>query len=994
MFVLVGGLVAGLGFATLLIGTLFIISQARDLENRVVRQNALRVARMLDREAEHIDRFTQDWAFWDDTYRYVAEKNTEYEASNLVPETFKSARISLIVVANRVGDVVYSGAYEEDEDTLSPAPETFLDFLKANDLLKGFETNEDVRRGLVAVDDQLILMVARSILTSQQSGPSRGVLIMGRRLTEHDWQSIAENVLVDLHVYREQEGGPYEQLKQRLSSRQEELPVVISRPGWKTIRGAFLLRDLTMRPVAVIEVSMPRRAFLATIRNVALFWLILAVVCVAAVGGAVGGLNRIVLARTSQLHEFVTALRKKDTLSSRVSVEGGDEIAALAEAVNLLLDKLQATMNDLQRTEADLREQQAFLREVLDAHPGYVWVKDEQHRFILVNRGLADFCQTTPEHMIGKRDADFNPNPAEVERFHREDDEVLRTGEPMIVPEEEITAPNGAHIWISTYKVPLRDRDGRCRRVLAVAVDISEIKRGQEALRQSEARYRRLYENAPVAILLWDKESRLLGWNPHAEEIFGWKRHEMLWRNWVELLIPPADQQAMTEAQRTVIGGHAPLTMVGPAVAKSGALLTCEWHHAAIHDEQGGFIAGLSFADDITDKRRVEEEKRQLELQVQQAQKLESLGVLAGGIAHDFNNILMAILGNADLALAEMESDSPVRTTVEEIILGARRASDLCRQLLAYSGHGRFVIEPLNLSRLVREMVRMLEVAISKKAILRVECAETLPAIEADGTQIRQVIMNLVLNASEAIGSRSGVIAVRTGVKDCSREFLNRTLLGKRLEPGLYVYLEVADTGCGMDRDTMARIFEPFFTTKFTGRGLGLSAVLGIVRSHDGTIEVESEPGKGSTFRVYFPVSEKALAQEGTENLHVPWRGTGTVLVVDDEETVRVLAARMLERCGFKVLVAKDGREAMEVLSQHAQEITAVLLDLTMPHMDGREALEQIRKLNANLPVVLSSGYSEHDLSTRFRDFSNVSFLEKPYTRAGLITAFRKLLHT
>jgi PAS domain S-box-containing protein len=993
ILVLVGGLVAGLGFVSLLLGTIVAVWQARDLEESTVRQNALRVQHLLESELEHLDRFVRDWAFWDDTYQFVVGDNPDYEASNLVPETFRNARVGFIIYANRMGETVYARACRQDEDALVPIGPSVLDVVRANGLLKGFETRDDYRRGFLMVDGQIFLVAARAILTSQQLGPPRGVLMMGRRVDEASWRAIADILLVEVHVGFEGASEASAGRLRRLAAAREEPAIEIDRQGWRAISGYLLLRDMLRKPMAVVEVSMPRQAYLATLRNVGLFWLILAAVCIAAVWGAAGGLNRIVLARTSQLHGFVTALRSKDTLSERVKVGGEDEIAALAESVNLLLDKLQNTMDDLRRTEADLQAQQAFLKQVVDAHPGYVWVKDEHERFLLVNRGLADFCQTTPEQMIGRLDSDFNPNPAEVERFHREDEEVRRTGQPMVVPEAGITALNGARIWISTYKVPLRDRDGRCTRVLAVAVDISELKRGQEALRQSEARYRRLYENAPVAIVLWDKEGRILGWNPHAEKTFGWQRHEVLWRDWIELLVPAADRAAMADAQRAVIEGHAPLMMVGAGMAKSGFLLYCEWHHAAIRDGQE-FVAGLSFAVDVTDQKRVEEEKRQLEIQVQQAQKLESLGVLAGGIAHDFNNILMAILGNADLALAELPADAPVRTTVEEIILGARRASDLCRQLLAYSGHGRFVIEPLDLNRLVREMVRMLEVAISKKAILRIECTDPLPAIEADGTQIRQVVMNLVLNASEAIGQRSGIISIRTGIKDCSREFLNRTLLGPRLKPGLYVCLEVADTGCGMDRDTVARIFEPFFTTKFTGRGLGLAAVLGILRSHDGTIEVESELGKGSTFRAYFPVSEKTIEQAGADNAPVPWRGTGTVLVVDDEETVRALAARMLERCGFKVVVAGDGREAMEALSQHVQDITAVLLDLTMPHMDGREALEELRKINPNLPVVLSSGYSEHDLAARFGSFAKVAYLEKPYTRAGLITAFRKVLHT
>lgn len=990
----VGWAVGGMAFILLITGSALIFAHAHRLESEMATQNALRVARALDREAEQLDLLVRDWAFWDDLYEFVINTNETFIGANLPVETFRSARLSFIVIANRNGEYVYAQAFNKMENVCAPISPEFEKFLEKQGLLNGFESIDDIRRGLLRVNNELFIVAMRAILTSAEEGPSRGTFMMGRRVDDEVVRELADIARVNLGISLLDETPACRRQMEKLQSARHAVPVGVCRPRLTTISGCLLLKDLLNEPVAILEAKMPRIGFFATLRHLGLFWGMVVAVCGAALIGTWGALNRLVLGRMAYLHNFVSELSKKDTLSARLPISGEDELGVLAESFNLLLDKLQSTMGDLQQAEKNLLEQGAFLRSVLDAHPGYVWVKDARHRFLLVNRGLADFCQSTPEDMIGREDAEFNPQPDEVARYHREDDEVLRTGRPMVIPEEHITAPNGAEIWISTYKIPLKNASGKCDRVLSVAVDITEQKRNRDALQQSEERYRRLYENAPVAIILWDSRQRVIGWNPWAQTIFGWTSHEVLWREWISRLIPPADQSAMAGICAAIIAEGSTQMHECAAVNKAGGLLRCEWYHAAIRDAQGQFVAGISFVVDVTEKRRVEEERRQLESQMLQSQKLESIGVLASGIAHDFNNILMAILGNADLALTELPADSSVRTTMEEIILGARRAADLCRQLLAYSGHGRFVIEPVDLNQIVREMVNMLEVAVSKRVILRFEYADSLPAIEADSTQLRQVLMNLVINASEAIGTKDGLVHVRTGVKECSREFLNSTLLGNKLSPGLYVYLEVSDTGCGMTREMISRIFEPFFTTKFTGRGLGLAAVLGIVRSHDGTIEVQSAPEKGTTFRTYFPVSPKAAVQKPEEMVAAQWRGTGTILVVDDEDTVRTLAARMLERCGFKVLLAGDGSSAIHLLSAHSNEITAVLLDLTMPHMDGHEAITEIRKLAPRIPVVLTSGYSEQELSLRFREFTNIAFLEKPYTRAALITTFRKLLHT
>ncbi|MCX5757630.1 MAG: response regulator, partial [Candidatus Hydrogenedentes bacterium] len=419
---------------------------------------------------------------------------------------------------------------------------------------------------------------------------------------------------------------------------------------------------------------------------------------------------------------------------------------------------------------------------------------------------------------------------------------------------------------------------------------------------------------------------------------------------------------------------------------KDGSVVWARTTGVWLFDTEGKPLYAIAMLLDITDRKKAE-------AQVLQTQKLESLGALAGGIAHDFNNILMAILGNAGLALQDVSQVSPLRPMLEEIDAAAHRAADLCRQMLAYSGKGRFVVKAMDLSELVQEMGQMLEVSISKRTALRYNLCKSLPTIEADATQIRQVIMNLIINASEAMGDKDGMVSVTTGVMDCDQQYLQETRFHGEPRTGRHVYLEVTDTGCGMDAVTMEKIFDPFFTTKFTGRGLGLAAVLGIVRGHRGGLKVYSEVGKGTSFKILFPAvsgqAEAPCAESAADGL---WRGHGTVLLVDDEAITRTVASRMLECLGFAVLIANDGRQGLEIFRECREQISCVLLDLTMPHMDGEEAFREMRRIKPGVRVIMSSGYNEQEVINRFVGKGIAGFIQKPYQLDNLAATLKSVL--
>ncbi len=375
-------------------------------------------------------------------------------------------------------------------------------------------------------------------------------------------------------------------------------------------------------------------------------------------------------------------------------------------------------------------------------------------------------------------------------------------------------------------------------------------------------------------------------------------------------------------------------------------------------------------------------EERAMQAKIEHSQRLESLGVLAGGIAHDFNNILTAIMGNAAMAeLKALHNPQDMPKYMHNIVESSEKAAELCKQMLAYSGKGKFVVKAVDLSAMVEDITKLLEISIAKGVVIKYHLSEQLPAVEADVAQMQQVIMNLIINASDAIGEKSGVISISTGVIQADQYYLASTSMNDALPAGRYVYLEVSDTGCGMSRKTQAKLFEPFFTTKFAGRGLGMSAVLGIVRGHHGTIKIYSESRRGTTFKVLLPLSDQPaeIAKPPTSSGQ-GWLASGTVLIVDDEETIRETAAMMLEDMGFATLTATDGVDGVRVYRERQDAIVAVLMDMTMPKMDGKTCYTELRRINKHVQVVLSSGYNEEEATSRFAGQKLAGFIQKPYT--------------
>lgn len=639
-------------------------------------------------------------------------------------------------------------------------------------------------------------------------------------------------------------------------------------------------------------------------------------------------------------------------------------------------------ITERKKVEQALRYSEARTRAILQAIPDLIFLQDKAGVYLEYHAADPTLLLIPAETFMGRNMRDVLP--AEMREYFEAFDRTAATGETSKV--EYPLDLDGVRRHFEARFVPSGEA------VLTVVREITERCRAEEALVRARDFHLTLLEEFPSLVWRTDAQGRCDYVNRTWLAFTGRTREQEAGDGWAEGLHPDDRERAM-RVHRAAFVARTPFELEYRLRRHDGEYRWVTAMGRPFDDLTGEFAGYVGSCYDITDRKRAEEERRNLEGKIKQTQKLESLGVLAGGIAHDFNNLLTGILGHADLALMELLPDSPAYDSIGHIETAARRAAELTKQLLAYSGKGRFVVSPVNLSTLVEEMGHLLEVSISKKCLIKYQFAVDLPAVDADATQLRQVAMNLIINASEAIGGQSGAITVRTGTVACDRAYLAKTYLDENLPEGTYVFLEVADTGCGMSEATRARIFDPFFTTKFTGRGLGLAAVLGIVRGHRGAIQVDSEPGRGTTFRVLLPASAHRAAAPDTVRIKAPsWRGSGTVLVVDDEDTVCRLATKMLEKAGFTVLTAADGQEGVEVFAEHADEIRAVLLDVTMPRMDGREAFHKLQALRPGIPVILSSGFNEQDATHHLEGSGLVGFVQKPYVMDELLQVLRRAL--
>ena len=660
-----------------------------------------------------------------------------------------------------------------------------------------------------------------------------------------------------------------------------------------------------------------------------------------------------------------------------------DQQGAVAGIAGVGIDVTEhATATDRLRLTRDM------LSAVLDSVPQAIFWKDRNSVFLGCNPVYARTMRLDdPSQIVGKDDYDVAPTREAAEKYRADDREVMETGVAKRNVLRTGTRDDGTRFWSRTTKVPLVGRDGVVSGVLGVYEDVTQQTRIEEALLEKEAAIASSINGVVISGLdgriTYANQAFLDSWGyTDQQEVIG-KPAGVIWRRSKE----HADRVLSALREE---GGYAGQET---AVRKDGTEFQVQVAAALFRDKAGAPAGMMASFADLTDKIRAEEQRLDMERRLLHAQKLESLGVLAGGIAHDFNNLLMAVLGNLDLALQQMSPASPALPSVEQAIQATRRATDLTRQMLAYSGKGRFVVHRLDLGEVLRENSDLFRASIARTVELDLIVSERRVIIEGDPGQIQQIVMNLITNASDAIGERPGTIQLESGVVDCTADELRRSRLDTQAPAGRYAFVQVSDDGQGMDDQTQQRLFDPFFTTKFTGRGLGMSAVLGIVRGHKGAILVDSAPGAGTSIRVLFPAGEEMAESDSRGDaaatrapITAPSRRT--ILVVDDDDAVRGLCLAFVARLGHVGLSAADGEAAVALFGQRPGEIDCVLLDLTMPRMDGVSTFRALRAIRPDVRVILVSGYSEVDATRRFDGEGLTGFIQKPFR----LQDFRQML--
>ena len=529
---------------------------------------------------------------------------------------------------------------------------------------------------------------------------------------------------------------------------------------------------------------------------------------------------------------------------------------------------------------------------------------------------------------------------------------------------------------------------------LATALSLEEERALTVAeLSREKAFEKSLIDTAPGIILVLDGDGAVVTFNRFMEEFSGYRQDEVRGKDWLELFIDRAEWTRAREFFCAPTPSPGSEGRIIPIRIRNGSRKLIEWHGRELYDTEGMLNGTLMVGMDVTNRKRIEQEALAVERKLRHTQKLESLGILAGGLAHDFNNLLAAILGNAELAMRKLEEGSPALNNIEAIEKTALRSADLCRQMLAYSGKGDLVKEKLNPAELTADTIRLLEVSIGMGVVLRCDFAEETPPVLADATQLRQVVMNLITNASEAIGEGPGTVTISTGGMRCSREYLDECYVRDDLQEGQYSFISVRDDGQGIPIRDIDRLFDPFFTTKSAGRGLGLSAVLGIIRGHGGTIRISSETNIGTEIKVLLPsvVSSRRPGEDVHESPDRDWTGRGTVLLVDDEEFVRNVGRQLLENMGFSVMSSRNGEEALEIFRRAHKDLSAVLLDHSMPRMNGIRCFELMRRHDDSVPIVLSSGFIGEQVLAEYGEKGPDSFLQKPFRMNELRNVMREI---
>jgi PAS domain S-box-containing protein len=658
-----------------------------------------------------------------------------------------------------------------------------------------------------------------------------------------------------------------------------------------------------------------------------------------------------------------------------------DELDAVVRAMNGMQTSMRIYLADLVKSENRYKT-------LTENIPVKIFHKDRSSVYVACNKNYADDLHISPEQIEGKTDYDFHP-PDLADKYRQDDGRVMESGATSLFEEEYVL--DSRRIIIQTVKTPLRDDAGKVIGILGVFRDISARKKAEDELKNSNALLNAIIEGTTDAVFLKDLEGRYLMANQSTCQAIGRPRREIIGRNDRELFAAASAAVIVDVDESVMRSGTTRLAeeKIATAYGEETYWLT---NKSPYRDKDGNIVGLIGISRNITDIRKAEKEKNELQDRLRQAEKMEAIGTLAGGIAHDFNNILAAIIGYAELAREDLADRNRLLADIDEILHGALRAGDLVKQILTFSRKGREELQPLEPAPVVREALRLMRASLPSTIVMQEEIDGACGCIMADPTHIHQVLVNLCTNASHALPDEQGIIKIRLARVDMPSPGLAEDS-GAGTQP--FVELTVSDTGHGMSGETRERIFEPYFTTKEVGKGsgMGLAVVHGIVQSSGGFINVESEPGKGTTFRVYFPVvaAEQTAEAAGKECGPLPG-GTERILVIDDEERIVALQKAVLTRLGYQVTAMTDSRSALALFLSAPEDFDLIVTDQTMPVIPGSELSERIVQARPDMRIILCTGYSSMISEDKARQIGIKRFLMKPVSGTLLARIVREVL--
>jgi PAS domain S-box-containing protein len=622
----------------------------------------------------------------------------------------------------------------------------------------------------------------------------------------------------------------------------------------------------------------------------------------------------------------------------------------------------------------------------MQAPAGIAMLRGPEHRFEWVNPEYELIIGRSGEALIGKTILEAMPE-VEGQFYLAFLNGVYRTGKPFHGHESLFRlgrADGGTDdLYLNFVYLPTRSAAGETDGIFVYMMDVTSLVAARMRVEESEQRFRQLADSMPQMVWTARPDGSIDYYNQRWYEFTGFDL-EQANQSWFPTLHPEEAQRVEELWNGSVQSGEPFQVEARMWDRHEGRWRWVMGRAVAVRDASGKVVKWFGTCTDI-------DEQKTSQQAMLQAQKLESVGLLAGGIAHDFNNLLVGIMGGASFALESIPESHPAFDVLQTVVGASERAAHLTRQMLAYARKGNFIVVPVDLSEMVMKTTQFINASVPKSVQVQFQLASGLPTVQADPGGIQQVVMNLIINAAEAVGEKSGRVMVRTRAERIEPAGSRRGVDGAPLSPGDYAVLEVEDSGCGIEPSILAKIFDPFFSTKFAGRGLGLAAVGGVIRSHRGAIEVDTETGKGSTFRVLLPASQQAPAAAAQAAGEIARKGEETILVIDDEEVVRHVAQSALGMLGYQVIVTERGAEGLDAIRQNTA-ISLVLLDMSMPGLSGKEVLEALRKIRPDLPVIVCSGYSEGEVFRQFSGLKMDGVLQKPFTNVALTSKIRSVL--